>query len=247
MRRDLDWLTARPIAHRGLHGESILENTIEAAVAAIEAGYGIECDIQLTADEEIVVFHDDTLDRLTVAHGPLRAKTSAELRKIPFRASDGHIPNLRELLSRVAGRAPLLIELKSQWDGDTKLAERAVAALAGYAGSYALMSFDPVLVHAVRLLAPGLPRGIVAERYYDEPEWANATRGQKFRLGNLTHIPRTKPHFVAYWVRDLPALAPLFARNVLGIPLLTWTVRTEAEQKRAQRWADQMIFEGFRP
>jgi glycerophosphoryl diester phosphodiesterase len=207
--RDLDWLTARPFAHRGLHDGSLLENTIDAAAAAAAAGYGIECDIQLAADEEIMVFHDDALDRLTVAHGPLAAKTSAELRKIPFRTSGGHIPNLREFLSNIAGRVPLLIELKSRWDGDTRLAARAVAALAGYAGPHALMSFDPGLVHAVRSLAPDLPRGIVAERHYDEPEWVNATPGQKFRLGNLIHIPRTKPHFVAYWVRDLPALAPI--------------------------------------
>lgn len=243
----LDWLTARPIAHRGLHGAAIVENTIEAAEAAVAANYAIECDIQLTADSEIVVFHDDTLDRLTTAHGLLAAKTAAELRKVSFRGGDGHIPNLRELLSRVASRVPLVIELKSRWDGDTRLAQKAVAALANYQGRYALMSFDPALVQAVRLFAPTITRGIIAERHYDDPEWAGASRTQKCKLANLTHIPRTKPHFIAYWVRDLPAFAPLFARNMLGMPLLTWTVRTDAEQKRARRWTDQMIFEGFRP
>lgn len=244
---NLDWLTARPIAHRGLHGGPTLENTIEAAEAAIGANYAIECDIQLTADGEIVVFHDDDLDRLTVAHGPLHAKSAAELRKISFRGNDGHIPNLREFLSRVAGRVPLIIELKSRWDGDTRLAEKAVAALANYAGHYALMSFDPQLVEAIRSLSPGIVRGIVAQRYYDDAEWKNMPAARKFGLGNLTHIPRTRPHFIAYWIRDLPALAPLFARNLLGMPLLTWTVRTEAERKRARRWTDQMIFEGFLP
>jgi len=242
-----DWLTARPIAHRGLHGGAILENTIEAAEAAATANYPIECDLQLTADEEVVVFHDDTLDRLTAASGPLRAKTSADLRKVSFRGAPGRIPDLREFLSRVAGRVPLVMELKSQWNGDTKLVERAVAMLANYPSPYALMSFDPWLVRALRLIAPNIPRGIIAERYYDDPEWSAATRAQKFGLGNLTHLTQTRPHFVAYWVRDLPAVAPFFARNVLGMPLLTWTVRTDAERARARRWADQMIFEGFRP
>jgi glycerophosphoryl diester phosphodiesterase len=242
----LEWLTARPIAHRGLHGGTIVENTLEAADAAAAANYAIECDIQLTADGEPVVFHDDTLDRLTLAAGPLRARTLADLQNIAYRDTAGRIPTLGELLARVAGRTPLLIELKSNWDGDARIAERAAAILAGYSGPFALMSFDPWLVRALRLSAPALPRGIVAERRYDDPEW-RLSAAQKFALSNFTHIGQTRPHFIAYWVRDLPALVPLFARNVLGMPLLTWTVRTEAERARAARWADQMIFEGFRP
>jgi glycerophosphoryl diester phosphodiesterase len=242
----LEWLTARPIAHRGLHGGAIIENTLEAADAAASANYAIECDIQLTADCELVVFHDDTLDRLTVAAGPLRSRTLADLKTIAYRDAAGRIPELKEFLARVAGRTPLLIELKSNWDGDSRIAERAAAMLANYSGPFALMSFDPWLVRALRLSAPALPRGIVAERRYDDPEW-RLSATQKFALSNFTHIGQTRPHFIAYWVRDLPALVPLFARNVLGMPLLTWTVRTEAERARAARWADQMIFEGFLP
>jgi glycerophosphoryl diester phosphodiesterase len=109
------------------------------------------------------------------------------------------------------------------------------------------MSFDPELVVALQTQAPGLPRGIVAERYYDDPEWKALSRKQKFTLGNLLHFNRTKPHFVAYYVRDLPAVAPLLARHVLGMKLLTWTVRSEREMRRARWWANQMIFEGLRP
>jgi glycerophosphoryl diester phosphodiesterase len=242
----LTWLTARPIAHRGLHGGAIVENTLAAADAAAAANYAIECDIQLTADGELVVFHDDTLERLTVAAGPLRSRTLADLKSIAYRDTEERIPELKEFLARVASRTPILIELKSLWDGDTRIAERAAAILAGYGGPFAFMSFDPWLLRALRLAAPALPRGIVAERYYDDPDW-NFSAGQKFALSNFTHIGQSRPHFVAYWVRDLPALVPLFARNVLGMPLLTWTVRTEAERARAERWADQMIFEGFRP
>jgi glycerophosphoryl diester phosphodiesterase len=244
--QQLEWLTARPIAHRGLHGGTVVENTLESADAAAAANYAIECDIQLTADGELVVFHDDTLDRLMTAAGPVQARTLVDLKNIAYRNSTGRIPELKEFLARVAARTPLLIELKSRWDGDIRIAERAAAILADYSGPFALMSFDPWLVRALRLSAPALPRGTIAERYYDDPEWRLSWR-QKFALGNLTHIGQTRPHFVAYWVRDLPALAPLFARNVLDMPLLTWTVRTGAERARAARWADQMIFEGFRP
>jgi glycerophosphoryl diester phosphodiesterase len=242
----LAWLTKRPFAHRGLHGGPVVENTLQAADAAIAAKYGIECDIQLTADGELVVFHDDMLDRLTVAAGPLTARTLADVKTIAYRETPGRIPTLGEFLVHVAGRAPLLIELKSRWDSDVRAAERAAAILANYSGPFALMSFDPWLLRALKLSAPQLPRGIVAERRYDDPDW-RLTPAQKFGLGNLTHVAQTWPHFVAYRVGDLPALAPLLARNLFGMPLLTWTVRSRAERARAERWADQMIFEGFLP
>lgn len=243
----LDWLTARPVAHRGLHGSGLVENTLGAARAAVEADYAIEVDLLLAADGEVMVFHDDSLDRLTDATGPLAARTLAELKRVAIRGTDERIPALQELLDLVAGRVPLLLELKSNWDGDERLAARTAAILAGYEGPVACMSFDPEILMALQNHAPGLPRGIVAERRYGDPEWDALTRAQRFRLGNLLHAPRTKPHFVAYFVRDLPALAPLLARYVLGMKLLTWTVRSEADRDKARRWADQMIFEGFRP
>jgi glycerophosphoryl diester phosphodiesterase len=247
----LGWLTARPIAHRGLHdsaaGGSIVENTMEAAEAAASSGYGIECDVQLTSDGEVVVFHDDTLDRLTTSQGALPEMSLAALREVSFKIGGSRIPTLQEFLAHIAGRVPVIIELKSRWDGATSLAEQASRIVANYTGPAAIMSFDPSLMRAVRLFAPDIARGIVAERYYDEPEWAALSPRRKFSLGNLLHIPQTKPHFIAYWVRDLPAFAPLFARNLLGMPLLTWTVRTENDRTCARRWADQIIFEGFRP
>lgn len=242
----LTWLTARPIAHRGLHGGAIVENTLEAAEAAIAANYAIECDVQLTAEGEVVVFHDDTLDRLTVASGPLSKRTLTEIKRIAYRDAPGQIPDLKTFVGRIAGRAPLLIEMKSRWDGNTRIAERAAALLVGYSGPFALMSFDPWLIRALRMSAPAIPRGIVAERRYDGSDW-QLTPMQRFGLANLLHIGQTRPHFVAYSVQDLPAMAPRLARNLFGMPLLTWTVRSEAERTRARRWADQIIFEGFRP
>ncbi|HEY8267954.1 MAG TPA: glycerophosphodiester phosphodiesterase family protein [Xanthobacteraceae bacterium] len=243
----LDWLTARPIAHRALHGGALVENTLSAAAAAVAANYGIETDLQLSADGEVIVFHDDMFDRLTTATGSVKAKTLAEIKKIAFKVSGERIPTLGELLALVAGRTPLVLELKSAWDGDDRLVTRVATELLSYAGPVAAMSFDPRMVEALRKHAPGLPRGIVAERYYRAEYWNKMPWRHKFALGNLLHFLSTRPHFVAYRVQDLPSIAPLLARHALGMPLLTWTVRTEAECRRARLWANQMIFEGFRP
>jgi glycerophosphoryl diester phosphodiesterase len=242
-----DWLTARPIAHRGLHGDGLIENTLGAAAAAVAANYAIEVDLQLSADDEVIVFHDATLDRLTEAQGPIAARTAAELKDVTLKHSKDHIPTLSDLLALVAGRTPLVLELKSEWDGDDRLVRRTAETLAGYAGPAAVMSFDPALVTALRRLAPHLVRGIVAEQWYRHDDGTGFPRPRQFALGNLLHLPRTRPHFVAYAVYDLPATAPRAARRLFGMPLLTWTVRTEADRARASRCADQMIFEGFRP
>lgn len=243
----LDWLIERPIAHRGLHGDGIVENTLAAARAAVAANYAIEVDLILTADGEAVVFHDDTLDRLTKAGGPLARRSLAELKQVSFRATDERIPTLQELLDTVAGRTPLVLELKSNWNGDDRLTARTAEILKGYPGPVAAMSFDPTVLMQLQRYAPGLPRGIVAERHYDHSDWSVLAASRKFSLGNLLHLARSKPHFVAYYVRDLPAIAPLAARHLFGMKLLTWTVRSEAERRKARRWANQMIFEGFRP
>ena len=242
------WLTARPFAHRGLHdaASGIVENTASAFTAAIAGNYGIECDLQISADGEAMVHHDDGLGRLTEGTGLLAAMSAAEIKKVRFKATADRILTLGELCALVAGRAPLLIELKSRFDGDSRLVERAIAVLASYRGPAALMSFDPSLIEISRTKAPHMTRGVVAERHYAHREWDALPAWQKQRMAFLLHAPRTRPHFVAYAVKDIPALAPFLARTVCGLPLLTWTVRTEADRVRAARWADQMIFEGFR-
>jgi glycerophosphoryl diester phosphodiesterase len=155
--------------------------------------------------------------------------------------------SLRELCGMVEGRVPLLLELKSAFDGSPALPAAVAQILQSYRGPAAAMSFDPDQVAALRAVAPALPRGIVAERRYDYPEWAALPAAMRRSLPHLLHAPRTRPHFVAYAVDDLPALAPLAARWLFGRPLLVWTVRTPAQQACARHWADQMIFEGFRP
>ncbi len=245
----LDWLIARPLAHRGLHDASagVIENTASAFSAAIAGGYGIECDLQISADGEAMVHHDDALGRLTQGSGKLADMSAAAIKAVRFKAGSDRILTLGELCALVAGRATLVLELKSHFDGDLRLTQRMADVLASYAGPVAAMSFDPAPIEALRTIAPGLPRGIVAERHYDHPEWNALPPAAKRSMAYFLHANRTRPQFIAYSVKDLPAAAPLIARYVFGLPMLTWTVRSEDDRRRARRWADQIIFEGIRP
>ena len=245
----LDWLTARPIAHRGLHDAAagVIENTASAVQRAIDGNFAIEVDLQITGDGEAVVFHDETLDRLTEHRGPLAAMTACALRAVPFKQTSDRIMRLGELCDLVAGRATLLLELKSLVDGDRRLPQRVADVLLSYAGPVAAMSFDPDQLLGLRTAAPGLPRGITAGGWHPSERKETAATSGKTHRAHLADVLRMQPHFVAYAVKDLPAAAPLMARYLFGMPLLTWTVRTAADRARAARWADQMIFEGFRP
>ena len=243
-----DWLTSRPIAHRGLHdaARGIVENTASAVTAAIAGRYGIEVDLQISADGEAMVHHDDALGRLTDGAGALAAMTATELQRVPYRATADRMMTLGDLCDLVAGRVTLVLELKSRFDRDDRLVARVAAVLASYAGAAAAMSFDPFLVAGLRHAMPRLPRGIIAQRRFDDAEWANLTAWQRRGLAHLLHAPWTRPDFVAYRVDDLPAPATRLARW-LGLPVLTWTVRTPEQRQRAATYADQMIFEGVRP
>jgi glycerophosphoryl diester phosphodiesterase len=244
-----EWLIARPVAHRGLHDAAtgIIENTPSAFAAAIAANYAIECDVQISADGEAMVFHDHSLERLTEGSGGVDAMSAADLKRVPFRATTDRMITLGELCELVAGRATLLVEIKSRFDGDLRLVTRAAEVLARYPGHAALMSFDPAPIAALNTLAPHLPRGIVAERHYSHPEWRSLPARTKRALAYFEHALRSRPQFIAYSVADLASAIPRLARHVLRLPLLTWTVRTDADRTRAAHYADQMIFEGFRP
>lgn len=244
----LSWLTARPIAHRGLHdaAQGIIENTASAVAAAIAGGYGIEPDLQISADGEAMVHHDDALGRITDGSGELCRMSAAALKKVPFRATADRMMTLGDLTDLVAGRVPLVIELKSRFDGDLRLAERAAKVLAGYHGPAAVMSFDPTPIAALRRIAPRLVRGIVARRRYQPPRWKLLSTAQRFELSFLLHGWKSRPAFLAYQVDDLATLPPRIARGVFGLPLLAWTVRTAQQRAMAARLADQVIFEGYR-
>ncbi|HEY8335562.1 MAG TPA: glycerophosphodiester phosphodiesterase [Tardiphaga sp.] len=244
-----DWLTARPVAHRGLHDRArgVIENMPGAIRAAIEGRFSIEVDLQLTRDGEAMVHHDDKLGRLTDDAGALRDRTAAELRQVRFKDTDERMMSLSDLCALVGGRVGLLLEVKSHFDGDRKLVARVAEILKSYRGPVAGMSFDPDQVLALRQRMPDLVRGITAQRSYDDGEWSKLSPAQRGEMLHLRHAFRTRPHFVAYWVNQLPAPAPWIARRVFGCALLAWTVRTPEQRAVAAAHADQMIFEGFRP
>ncbi len=240
-----------PLAHRGLHhrDEGRPENSRAAFRAAIEAGYGIECDVQLSADGRAMVFHDYELDRLTLEHGPLRARTAAELARMPLRYSDEGIPTLQEMLGLVAGRAALLIEIKDQ-DGamgeNVGTLELAVAAdLARYGGPAAVMSFNPHSVAAFGRAAPRMPRGLTTAAY-DEKHWPMVPAATRERLREIPDYDRLGAAFVSHEAADLrrPRLAELKAR---GGAVLCWTIRSPEEEAAARRHADNVTFEAYLP
>jgi glycerophosphoryl diester phosphodiesterase len=244
---NLQWLIARPIAHRGLHNtdRSIIENTASAVRSAIDGRYGIEVDLQITSDGEAMVYHDERLGRLTEGDQPLAAMTAADLKRVRFKATSDRMLTLGELCDLVQGQATLLLELKSTFNGDHRVALRTVDVLKSYHGAVAAMSFDPVLVAILKEAAPGLTRGITAMGRYDHPEWARLSLWQKLTFPCLLQSALTRPHFIAYALNDLPAVAPSFARQACGVPLLAWVARGEDDRTKAASVCDQIIFEGF--
>ncbi|THD44846.1 MAG: glycerophosphodiester phosphodiesterase [Bradyrhizobium sp.] len=241
------WLIERPIAHRGLHDarRGLIENTLGAAEAAIGAHCAIECDVQLSRDGEAMVFHDDNLRRLAHAGGALSARSLAELRRVALRGSDEGIPTLPELLARIAGRTPLICELKSCFDGDMSLADRVAAIAKTYSGPLALKSFDPAFIAHLRqrgdLVAP---LGVVAQADYSGWHWRAMSAEQKRDHAAFAHISQTRPDFLSWSVDDLPHPTPMLLRALSGLPVMVWTVRTPAQRRRAAQFADQIIFEG---
>lgn len=246
---------AVPIAHRALHGPGRPENSAAALAAAVAAGYAIEIDLQLSADGQAMVFHDATLDRMTAASGAVRARTAAELTAIALAGGDGAgMPTLAEALALVAGRVALLIEIKDQsgvlGPTDGALERATAAALAGYPGPVAVMSFNPHSVAAMARLAPGLPRGLVTEAFalHDYPQ-ARGRPEAEARLRALAAIAdfdAVDAGFISHDHRDLsrPRVAGLKAR---GVPVLAWTVRSPAEEEAARRLADNVTFEHYLP
>ena len=222
-------LFAAPIAHRGLHAcgaAGPVENSISAARAAIAAGYGIECDIRLSRDGEAMAFHDAALGRLTGRDGDLAAHDAEALTAMPLRGGGDTIPTLPALLAAVGGRVPLVIEIKSDGDGDMRLAERAMALVAAYPGAVALESFDPkVVVHCRRAGAPcpiGLVGPLEMAAWPGDAAWAAC-------------------QFLSWDVRRLETLTPA------ELPLSAWTVRTPVDAATARGYGAQIVFEGFRP
>ncbi|HSF11865.1 MAG TPA: glycerophosphodiester phosphodiesterase family protein [Erythrobacter sp.] len=235
-RRAPDWLTQWEYAHRGLHSAGVPENSSAAAQGAIAAGMGIECDIQMSRDNVPLVFHDWELDRLTKESGKIAARSAGDLCRIPLLGTSETIWPLAELLDLIAGRVPLLVEVKAQ--PHLPVAEPCIAiakALEDYRGPLAVMSFDLKVGEWFAKHAPEVTRGLVITDTLDHG-YKSAWRAPKA-------LERAAPDFLASDVRDIPnALTALWRET--GRPLLTWTVRSPETRERGLAHADALIAEG---
>lgn len=236
----MKWLTQIPIAHRGLHDDIAPENSLEAIDKAIAAGVAIEIDVHLSADKQVVVFHDTTLDRMTGRSDRLAERTLTELQQITLLDSSSHIPSLRQVLARIDGQVPLLIEIKNK--GKVGELEQAIAdQLDQYQGDFALQSFNPYSMGWFAKHRPTWLRGQLSCDFRDETDMAWM---KKFLLRHLLMNSVSRPHFIGYDIRCLPAWVVTRARKN-GTPVLAWTVSNEQKQQHANKFADNIIFEGL--
>ncbi len=231
-----DWLTRQAYAHRGLHDGAVPENSLAAFAAAIERGLGIECDLRVSADGRAMVFHDADLERLTGQAGLIGAKTVGELTALTLGTGAEPIPTLRDMLALVAGRVPLLLELKTERRESVHALCRSVRRdIDGYAGELAVMSFDPRIGAWFAKRMPEVVRGLVVTE-----ENSRTVTGAFKRQMLVRHA---RPQFLAYDVRDLPSR--FAARQVkAGLPMLTWTVRSAAQAESAKAAGATPIAEG---
>lgn len=236
MKRAPDWLTARPIAHRGYHdmNQTVFENTLGAFRRAVDAGFAIECDLQYAADGVPMVFHDGTLDRLCTMKGAVRSKLSSELAQMAIGGSRERIPTVPQLLEVVSGKVPLVIELKGCKGDDEGFAGAVLEALEGYDGPLALMSFDTWLIEELAALEPPMPLGLTAE----------GTREADFDRHRA--VMKLGLNFISYNYHHLPN--PFIdEEKAKGTAIVTWTVRDAEGCAATEAYADQMTFEGFDP
>ncbi|QPM91806.1 glycerophosphodiester phosphodiesterase family protein [Pseudooceanicola algae] len=246
-----DSFRGAPIAHRGFHDQAggRIENSRAAILAAVEAGYGIEIDLQPSSDGVAMVFHDDTLDRVTGATGPVCAQDAASLRGLTLTGSSDTIPTFAEILDLVAGRVPLLVEIKDQGRADVPdlppetLEKAAAAAVEGYDGPLAFMSFNPDAVARMARFAPGVPRGLTSCGY-DADDFPSLPEARRARLRDLADFATTGSSFISHHARDLDRPAVQALRDA-GIPVLCWTIRSSAEEASARALADNVTFEGY--
>lgn len=245
------WLTEFQYAHRGLHDETVAENSLQAFQNAVDAEFAIEFDVQLSKDGKIMVFHDRDLERMTGVSGRLKDRTYRELRSLRLRGTDQKIPTLEEALAVVGGKVPLLIEIKNRGMAGA-LERKLYNALLGYEGKYAIQSFSPFSVRWFRRNAPHIYRGQLACNFWKCNEFA-ASKIKRFLIANLLLIIQKlgvnficKPNFISYELHKVNSRLIKRLRRK-GAPIFAWTVRNHEQYDDAKQYTDSVIFEGFRP
>lgn len=237
----MPWISTRPIAHRGLHrGKQVPENSLRAFEAAIAANHPIELDIQLLADGQLAVFHDKDLRRLTGQPGRIADQTLATLGQFYLYDTDQTIPSLQAVLALVRNQVPLLIEIKNE--GKVGPMEAALLkTLRSYRGEFAVQSFNPLSVAWFKRQAPEIMRGQLGGNFRGNLRfWP-----QNFVLNYMLMNWASAPHFIAYDLNGLPNLPATLARRGFNCPLIAWSVKSTADQARAEKHADNYIFDPF--
>ncbi len=235
------WLVETPIAHRGFHDKNNPENSLAAFARAIEKGYAIELDVQLLADETVVVFHDDSLARMTGNDGYIKYLNKEDLKALSLKGTKETIPTLKEVLRFVDGRVPLLIEIKNKYKVG-KLEQKVIDLLKNYKGKYAVQSFNPFSLGYFRQHAPQILRGQLAGYLKNEKSlsWISKFLLKRMRFNKKV----SQPDFIAY---EAAALPNRFVRKYKNLPLLAWAIKSKEEYLKIVKYCDNIIFEKFDP
>lgn len=242
--KDIQWLLSKPIAHRGLHTDELPENSLGAFQNAIENGYPIELDVRLTDDDKVVVFHDDSLGRMTGKDGYVSKIGSDSLSAYKLlngekKPSEFCIPTLEEVLSLVDGKVPLLIEIKNQGSVG-QLEKKTASLLSGYQGKFAVQSFNPYSIEYFKDNMPDVPRGILS-CYFTKKDLKSAIKRHVLKTLKMNKV--ANPDFVSYAAENLPNKYVTKSK----LPVLAWTVRSNEKAEQLCTIANNIIFEKFIP
>ena len=234
------WLVESYIAHRGLHTDTLPENSLGAFENAIKKGYPIETDVHQIADGTIIIFHDSSLQRMTGQDGYVKNLKKEDLENIRLKGKDQKIPTLDEFLNFVDGRVPILIEIKNT-NKVGELESALYARLKEYKGEYAIQAFNPFVLEWFKNNAPEVLRGQLSGYFKGE----QLSFLKKLFLKRMTLNKKvSQPHFISYEASTLPNR---FVRKYKTLPLLAWTVRSQEEYLKVIKFCDNIIFEGFEP
>ena len=232
------WLVKMPIAHRGLHNDEVPENSLASFENAIKHKYAIEIDLRMTSDGTVVVFHDDNLGRMTGSSGYVNKTTIEDLKKLRLAGTGEQIPTLKETLDFVAGRTPLLIEIKNM--NKVGIEKNVWEVLASYTGEYAIQSFNPYTLEWFKEHAPHVKRGQLSSFF----RHADIGFTKRMALKKLWLNRVSEPNFIGYNIDDLPNR---WVKKYRDLPLLAWCVRTIEQKEKAEKFADNIIFENIDP
>lgn len=243
-RKEMDDFKNVRYAHRGLHDQSRPENSMSAFSAAVEGGYGIELDVRLSSDGELMVFHDDTLDRVTNESGRVDARSAEELKSIHLMNSEDTIPTFREVLELVDGKVPLLIELKED-AGKYGVTEKTLEILKDYSGPFIIESFNPLALGRVKKLDPHIMRGFLSQNFYKEKKYRKL---MYFLLEHLLLNVICRPDFIAYCHSDFKMPALRLTKKLFRVPLIAWTVENAEDDEMAiKNGFSGIIFQHYLP